>query len=364
MNHDTLASYLEVNTSNLADNIKVILSKIKERCSLSAVIKANAYGLGVENIAPSLFSQGISEFYVSHLQEGVELREILPAATIFVLHSVVQSDYELLLKNRLIPVLNCLQELLIYAQFASKRGDKLPANIFFETGMGRNGLQIEDLERLDCHASLQQLDVKYVMSHLACGDDEESPLNAKQLQLFEQIKAQLPGFRYSLANSAGVFLGEQYHFDQVRVGCALYGINPLSERDCDLKNVPSLHARMLFIRQLHNQQSIGYGARYTAPAGSWIATLEIGYADGYHRNMTGKARVFYKGQFFPVVGSITMDMIMVDVSTLSALERESLTHMEIFGDNISIRELANNAQTIEYEVLTSLGDRIGRLIAS
>ena len=364
MSHTRSKTYLEINLDNLEYNVHLIKSKLDPDTLFAGVVKANCYGLGLKPITSRLFSLGIHEFYISQLLEGIALRGHLPDATIFCLNSIADYEFNEAVLNNIIPCLNTFDEVRKYALLAKSIGKQLPALIFFETGMGRCGLQKSEAIRLASSNLLGYLNVRYIISHLACADTPGHRMNASQLDELKDFIKLFPGHKVSFANSGGVLLGKNYHFDQVRVGCALYGINPTPSMSSDLIQVAHLYGRVLFVRVAEKEMSISYGARYRVPKGSKIATVECGYGDGYTRILTGNSHVYYAGYILPLIGMITMDMVMVDVSQVPDSLLEKMSHVEFFGDNIDINDLAGRAQTIGNEIFTSLGNRLERIYTS
>jgi alanine racemase len=226
--------------------------------------------------------------------------------------------------------------------------------------MNRLGLTVKELETVTPQ-QLQAAGVEMILSHLACADTPEHPRNAEQLARFRAALEALPGLRASLANSSGIFLGEDYHFDLARPGCALYGINPTPGKQNPMQPVATLSAPILQVREMAKADAVGYGATYEAKAGSRIATVGMGYADGFMRHLSNTAHGFVKEYKTPVVGRVSMDMVTVDVSAVPPALLEANPQVEFIGAYQSVDEFAGIAGTIGYEVFTRLGKRVKRV---
>ena len=291
--------------------------------------------------------------------EGAALRAALPDATIFVLHGLQAGSGEDLVDAALIPVLNHPGELARYAALARRRGRRLPAALQVDSGMCRLGLAEAELMRLD-RALLDALEVRMVMSHLACAEEAANPMNEQQRARFERLRMLLPDAPASLANSSGIFLGPAFHGEICRPGVALYGVNPTPGRPNPMAPVVTLQAPILQVHDVAGAGSVGYGATHLTRAGMRIATIPVGYADGYLRAASGRATARIAGQEVPLAGRVSMDLIGLDVSALPADAVHPGTMVELIGGPEGIDRLAEAAGTIGYEVLTRLGSRFAR----
>jgi alanine racemase len=347
-------SILTINLSAIANNYKLLQARGAEA---AAVVKANAYGLGVEPVALALKKSGCTKFFVANLDEAINLRSILADEFIGVFHGVRAGQAVEFSQYDLTPVLNDIQQVKLWQQHAEKQQKKLPAVIHFDTGMNRLGLSQNDI-KLAADAA-KSFDLKYIMSHLACADIAEHPQNHEQLAKLQLITSEFPGIRTSFANSSGIFLGDGYLFDLTRPGSALYGVNPVSAQPNPMLPVVKLTSKILQIRVIDSSQSVGYGASCMLPVGAKIATVPVGYADGYLRYLSNKGFCAINGQKVPIVGRISMDLITLDVSGIEHLEVGA--EVEIIGETIKVDDLAAWADTIGYEILTSLGDRYLRV---
>ncbi len=362
-NYDQPLSTLEVHLDRVARNYLFLRKRMKLGADCAAVVKADAYGLGGAEVAQALFEQECRHFFVAHVSEAVIIRAALPMeALIYVLNGPYGLPPREFAAANFIPVLNTIGDIEYWNDTAIRAGSKLPCVIHIDTGMNRLGLSAAEVTALASRPELlQPLDVRYVMSHLACADEPQQPMNAQQLESFKNLSAQLGrAFRYSLANSAGIFLGEAYHFDLTRPGCALYGIQPQETGPNPMHGTVTLKARIVDTRDVTGTAPVGYGASYSAKKGDKLATISIGYADGYLRSLTGKAQVVIGEHKFPVVGRVSMDSIIVDVTSAEAPVKTG-DMAEIIGRNQTVDEVAAQAGTIGYEILTSLGKRYKRI---
>jgi len=328
----------------------------------AAVVKADAYGLGAAQVAPALAAAGCRRFFVAHLEEGVALRQVLPDEEIFVLHGLPRDTEAEALNHRLVPVLNTLGQVDAWARLARSRGMVLPAVLHVDTGMARLGLAEADVGVLANDPSrLDGLNLRYVMSHLAAAEDQSNPSNTRQLQRFERLRTQLPPAPASLANSSGVFLGAAFHFDLLRPGAALYGVAPVPGRANPMHPVVRLQGRVLQVSTVPTGTPVGYNGRFVADGSMRVATVSVGYADGFPRTLGNHASAGCDGVRLPVIGAVSMDMITLDVSALpdNRLHPGALVDV-IGGDADSLDAIAAKGGTIAYEILTSLGTRYWR----
>ena len=326
----------------------------------AGVLKADAYGLGMDRVGPALAAVGCRTFFVAHIEEGVRLRGILPDADIHVLHGLLPGCEEDLAEHALIPVLGSLGDLDVWRAFVHKRGESLPADVHADTGMSRLGLPPDELAILaDEPDRLAGIDTVYVMSHLACADDPDHPLNGGQLESFRRVRDALPMGAASLANSSGIFLGADYHYDLTRPGIAVYGGNPVPGNN-PMSCVARLDATILQVRSVRPPETVGYGASHAVSGPARIATLGVGYADGYLRALGNAGSAIVGGHGVPVVGRVSMDLITLDVTGVPEhLARPGGT-VQLMGPDIPVDEVAAAAGTISYEILTSLGGRYHR----
>jgi alanine racemase len=360
-----------VDLDAIAENFRLI----QATCSgadVGAAVKADAYGLGVGPVTAALARAGCTTFFVATPAEGLQLRssnlttEIIPE--IVVLNGPEPGNISAFHDGRLTPTLNSLAQIETW----SAHGDKSPdAWLHVDTGMNRLGLGNHELETLIAEpARLGGVRVSTILSHLACADTPDHPMNAAQRELFVDVRERLSPVigpaRTSLANSPGVFLGPEYHFDMVRPGASLYGIRPRTQQPNPMRQVVEIYTKILQLRDVDTPMTVGYGASHHVTGTRRIATLAAGYADGYPRaagntaaNMEGSSMcAFIDGQAAPIAGRISMDLITIDVTELpAALCRPGQT-VELLGPNVTADDLADAAGTIAYEVLSRLGPRL------
>ena len=334
------------------------------------MVKADGYGLGMRPVAATLAAAGCRRFFVSGIDEGVALREILaagaadasiPDASIYVLDGLLTDTEAVYDAHNLVPVLSEPDRIDAWAAHARARGGR-PAVIKIDTGMGRLGLGRAEIEALaGAPARLDGLDIDFVMSHLACADEPERGMNRDQLAAFEEMRARLPAAKASLANSAGIFLGPEYHFDIARPGAALYGISSDASRPARTAQVVRLQARILRLRDVDSESAVGYGATRRVPGGSRLATVAVGYADGYPRALSNRGSAFVGDVRVPVVGRVSMDLATFDVTEIPRDRLRLGDSIDLIGPHYSADDLARDAGTIGYEILTGFGARLRRV---
>ena len=352
---------LTLNLAALALNWCAVASRAAP-AETAAVIKADGYGTGLAPAVRALLAAGCKTFFVARAEEGVAAREIAPEAIIYVLDGAVPETLEMLGANNLRPVLSSRAEVENYAGVDAGPG-KPPSAIHVDTGLNRLGLTLEEARVLAQEPRLLAgARPLLLMSHLACSDQKTHPKNAAQLELFREVLGLFPGMAASLANSGGVYLGRDYHFDLVRPGMALYG-GDFAEGLSPLHNVVTAEARILQIKEARAGESVGYGASERLARPSRLAILGVGYADGYPRHASSSdtakgGRVFIRGRLAPLVGRVSMDLMAADVTDIPSAQVG--VYAELFGPNLPLEEAANRAGTIGYELLTHLGPRYAR----
>ena len=329
----------------------------------AAVVKADAYGLGVDQAAPALWRAGCKTFFVATLTEAETLRALLPEAVIYVFNGLLPRTAETFHTFGLRPVLNSADEIREWAGYCAGAGEKLPCAVHIDSGMNRLGLSPAEVDTVAGIAELwPALTLSLVMSHLACADDQTHAKNAAQRRIFETLRARLPQALTSLANSAGILLGPDFAYDLVRPGIALYGGHPQRRGENPFRSVVHLKGRILQVRDVPAGDTIGYGATRTLARPSRVAVVSAGYADGLFRALSTKDGeeglvVYLDAHAAPILGRISMDLITVDVTRVpEALSRRG-EWVELLGPHVSAHELAIHAGTIDYEVLTNLGRR-------
>jgi alanine racemase len=342
------------------------LEKAAVPAECAAVIKADAYGCGVDPVARALAAAGCKTFFVATVDEARAARAALPSATLYALDGLFQNCGEAFAKVDCKPVIGDLNELAEWDVFCRRSGWEGGAAIHIDTGMNRLGLTITEAQGIVPRINAGDHGVTLVMSHLACAEALNHPLNAKQLATFREIASLFTGVPASLSNSSGIFQSPQFQFDLVRPGAALYGINPTPEADNPMQPVVDLKARIVQIRNVERGDSVGYGGTWTARRPTRLAVVSAGYADGYFRaagsnDGTRGAEVVVAGKRCPIAGRISMDLTAVDVTDLdkNAVRRGHMA--TLIGEGITVDELAHHFGTIGYEVLTSLGPRYARV---
>src|SRR5438874_3636286 len=342
------------------------LEKTAVPAECAAVIKADAYGCGADPVARALARAGCKTFFVATLEEARAARAALPSAVIYVLDGFLQNCGDAYAKIDARPVIGDLNELAEWDVFCRRSGGAGGAAIHIDTGMNRLGLTINEAQGIVPRINAGDHGITLVMSHLACAEALNHPLNAKQLATFREIVSLFTGVPASLSNSSGIFLSPQFQFDLVRPGAALYGINPTPEADNPMQPVVDLKARIVRIRNGERGDSVGYGGTWTARRPTRLAIVSAGYADGYFRaagsnDGTRGAEVVVAGKRCPIAGRVSMDLIAVDITDLekNAVRRGHMA--TLIGDGITVDELAHHFGTIGYEVLTSLGPRYARV---
>jgi alanine racemase len=337
---------------------------------VAGVLKANAYGLGVEFVAPALLKAGCRHFFVALPEEGRQLRSFAPDAAIFVLAGLFEAEAAPFYSDsQLIPVLNTEREIAIWEAHCGVVGEALPCAIHVDTGMNRLGLSVEQaIAFAEDNALTEAVKPILLMSHFAAADTPLHPLNRRQIECFQKVRQSYGGIEASLANSAGIFLGKGAHFDLARPGIALYGGAPVTGLKNPMLPVVTAEARIIQIRTVKTGEAVSYGATVTVERPTTVAVATVGYADGFMRSLSGAGvplravasrggHGFVAGRRVPVIGRITMDLTMFDITDCGHDTLQPGDFIELFGSNIPIDEVAGAAGTIAYELLTSLGPR-------
>jgi alanine racemase len=332
----------------------------------AAVVKADAYGIGVAHAAPALWRAGCRTFFVATLTEAGTLRGLLPEAIIYVFGGLLPGTAETFHELGVRPVLNSAAEIKEWAGYCARVGEKLPCAVHIDSGMNRLGLSPSEVDAVAQQPDLwPAFGLTLVMSHLACADDATHAKNESQRRLFDGLRARLPKTLTSLANSAGILLGPDFDYDLVRPGIALYGGHPQRRGQNPFQRVVDLKGRILQVREVPAGETVGYGATRTIARPSRVATVAVGYADGLFRALStedGENGLFvYVGPHAaPILGRVSMDLITIDVTGIPEALAQRGEWVELLGPNVSAHDLAAHAGTIDYEVLTSLGQRAVR----
>jgi alanine racemase len=356
---------LTVDLSALTANWQA-LKKRAGRANCAAVVKADAYGTGLEQAAQALVKAGCDTLFVATFDEALRLRTILPSVTIYLLNGLSPGSAEVVCGIDVRPVLGSLAEIEEWEAHADASGEEAPAAIHIDTGMNRHGISLAEAEALAPKLVTDEYSFKptLVMSHLACADEPSHELNKEQIEAFSSIIKKFSGIPASLCNSAGLLAFPEAHFDLVRPGISLYGGRALHAGENPMRPVVKLQARVVTVREAKAGTTVGYGARLKLSRDSRIAIVSAGYADGIFRaagssdNKKG-AEAIVGGTRCNIAGRISMDLLAVDVTDVSNVKRGDL--VTLIGDGISVDDLADHARTIGYEVLTALGKRWKRL---
>ncbi len=356
---------LVIDLAALKRNYRALKSAVQP-AACAAVVKADAYGLGVAPVVNALLAEDCSTFFVATLGEGKLVKAIAPSATVYVFNGLSPQTAPEFAASGVRPVLNSLDDVQDWAEHNERIFKQLPAAVHIDTGMNRLGLTATEAGKLA--AARDMLDafrISLAMSHLACADETDSPKNAVQRDMFAALAGLLPAEGRSLANSGGVFLGQRYHFDLARPGIALYG-GRFSQDIGPLEPVVRLYARIAQIREADRDETVGYGGAFTLKRRTRLATISAGYADGFKRLLgssdAGDGWAVYVGDYrAPVVGRVSMDLIMVDVTDVPEPFAQRGALVEIIGEHVTLDDLAAAAGTIGYEILTSLGARYERV---
>jgi alanine racemase len=328
----------------------------------SAVVKANAYGLGLEPVTATLALAGCKTFFVADIAEARRVRSRAAEATIYVLDGFTPDWGDAFIEINARPVINSTTELAEWDAFVAARSWQGGAALHVDTGINRLGIAIDEAAALAPRTQNENHGIALLMSHLACAENPNHPLNATQINVFRELHMLYPGIPASLANSSGIFLGSSTHYDLARPGAALYGVNPTPGHPNPQKNVVELTGRILQIRVVDRDQTVGYGATWTAKRPTRIAVVALGYADGLLRAGSGTderpgGNAIVAGKRCPIVGRISMDLICIDVTALAEGTAHRGDPATLIGPDLPIDEVAASAGTIGYEILTRLGPR-------
>ncbi len=356
----TAPALLTVDLGALAANYRYFCDLAAPGAAVAGVIKADGYGLGMPKVLAALENQDCPFYFVATPDEALAVRALTkkPVAVLGGLYHGAEDSY---VHHRLVPVLNSLEEIGRWQEQAQEREIPLPAIIHIDTGMNRLGLGPDEVAAL--HAApdrMAGLDVLYFMSHFACADEAGHDMTAAQHDSFIQATAPFPQIKKSLANSSGACRSPDYHFDLLRPGMALYGLNPAPEQDNPMQPVVTLQTRILQVRTAAKGSTAGYGATYRFEKEAQLATVALGYADGILRSLSSSgAALYYNGTACPLVGRVSMDLVIADITALDPVPPPG-AFMDVIGPQQDADILAAAAGTIGYEILTGLSPRYQR----
>ena len=349
-------STLLINKNNLIFNANYLF-KICKNTAIAPVIKSDAYGLGAIEITKIYINLGLKNFFVGNTSEAIKIRKKFKNINIFILNCGMIFDFNLLKKYKLTPVINNINQLTNWP-LSSK--NKIPCMIHIDTGMNRLGLNSKDFMSSENKTKLKKMNIKYLISHLACADDEKNSFNTIQLLKLKKMQIYLKhikgiNIKTSISNSSGIWLGKKYFLDLVRPGAAFLGINPSINNPNPLKNVICLYTYILQTRIAYKNTTVGYGASYKLHKKSKLATISIGYSNGFSRLLSNVGSVFINDKEAKIVGRVSMDLSVVDITDFKESNIKVGDPVEIFGKNRSIDDFATLNNTIAYEIICQVG---------
>ncbi len=359
---------LEINTNIIKDNYSIL--KQLSTSEVAGVVKANAYGLGATEIAEILISSGCSKFFVATLEEGIKLRKCHHDIEIYVLSGIFKGEEGYFLEANLVPVANSLHQVEIINNFSKSRNSKMNAILHIDSGMNRLGIPTYEAtylcKKIDI---LSNININFIMSHLS-SSEEDNEHNMLQLATFLDLKNQLSdslsekskktSLKASIANSAGILLGKDYHLDLVRPGAAIYGLN-LNSKMSVFRNPIRLFSRLIQVKNLGVGESIGYNLTCKLEKDAIIGTIPVGYADGIFRSLSNIGSCYINGYEAKILGRVSMDLINLDLSNIPEQFRKEGQEVDILCSSQTPDMLAKQAGTIGYEILTSLGERYKKI---
>ena len=355
------SGHLTIDLGALRDNY-LTLAGMAPASQTAAVVKADAYGLGADVVSQTLFEAGCRNFFVAHIDEALALRLRLSAkARIFVLNGLQPGNETSCAAMAITPVLNSLEQIAQWSAHARELGKTLTAAVQIDTGMCRLGLSPEELEILSAKQQLLDgIEIAFVMSHLACADEPDHVSNAAQLAVMRKAATAFPETPVCFSNSGGIFLGNDYHNALLRPGAALEGGAPAAAGPTPMTPVVRLDVAVIQTRTVPAGSLVGYGGSFTASVPTRLATIAAGYADGLPRSLSNRGAAWYNGVRLPIAGRVSMDSIILDISALpeGTLTQGSLVQM--IGPDQTLEDIAEDAGTIAYEILTGLGRRYRR----
>lgn len=348
-------AYLEIDVAAIVANWRILSAR--HGAPVAGVVKADGYGLGAQLVADHLFAQGCRHFFVAHLSEALSLRAALPGAMLAVFNGMLAGQEGVFVQHGITPVLNSLADLDAWRV----HGAGHEAILHIDTGMSRLGLDQDEFAALRGDPARRAgVNLAYVMTHLVSAEQPDAPVNRQQAARCAQIRAAFPGIKTSFANSSGIFWDDLFRSDLARPGAALYGVNPTPGRPNPMRDVVRLVAPVLQVRAIAAETPVGYNGVWIASRPSKIATVAVGYADGYLRSLSGRATARFDGHPIPLVGRVSMDLATFDVTDFPAIRPG--TALELIGPGHGVDALAAEADTNGYEILTALGARYERRV--
>jgi len=375
-------SLITIDLDAIAANWRYLDSLSGPGTQTAGVIKANGYGLGAIPVAKRLSEAGCRLFFVMSIEEGIAVRQALAGSphepdAICCLSGCHQGQEDAFITHGLTPVINDLTQMARLSMFAKRRNSSVRAALHIDTGMSRLGLNRDETDWLIEHMqdgvnALEAIELTHMMSHLSTAENPSAAANAAQLNDFRALAPFFPGVRRSLANSGGILLGRDWHFDMTRPGIAVYGEHPAGAKpDIEapseggaLSSVVRWDARILQLRNAASGDTVGYGGTHVLTRDSRIATVGVGYGDGYPRCLGGIANVQIAGHSAPVIGRVSMDSMAIDVTDIPDALLQPDPAVNLLGPHYTPSMMANDAGTISYEILTGLGSRPARRYVS
>jgi alanine racemase len=356
---------LTVDLAAIVSNWRALASRVMPT-ECAAVVKADGYGCGIEQVAVALAKAGCKTFFVADLGEARRVRAVAPEPAIYVLNGLLPNSAPAYADIRAHPVIGSLLEFSEWDAFCATSGWRGGAALHVDTGMNRLGIALGEASALAPSIRTESHGINLLMSHLACAELPDHPLNQRQISAFREIRLLYRGIPTSLANSSGIFLGTSTHCDMVRPGVALYGVNPTPGQRNPMRPVVQLQGKIVQLRTVARGETVGYDAGWTAKHTTRLAVVAVGYADGYLRAASASddapgGEAIVAGQRCPLAGRVSMDLLAIDVTGLSDSDVKRGDLATLIGGEITVDELAFTAGTIGYEVLTSLGRRYHRV---
>ncbi len=372
----TQRAWIEVSGKAIESNVRKLKSKLKNNCEFMAVVKADGYGHDAKVVSENAIKGGASQLGVATLKEGIKLRSFGINVPILILGNLyAKKDLLMCFRNDLMPTISTIRECLICNNIGKNNNLKFSLHLKVDTGMSRLGFECNQfVQQFNNIKSLENISVKGIYTHLACADEKNAfnPKSSAQLQRekFQKLLKLInidnsQNIKIHIANSAGMILGKDFHFDMVRVGLSMYGYEPLVKTNEPLYLKPALFlkARVTFVRTIEKGIGVSYGSKFVSDRKTKLAVVSIGYADGINRNLSDKINLIHNKKLYPQVGSITMDQMMVDITGSDDIEVGST--MLLLGSDgkqsISPLDWADKCNSITWEILCSFKNRLPRV---
>tara|TARA_B100001057_G_scaffold276101_1_gene276376 strand:- start:874 stop:1977 length:1104 start_codon:yes stop_codon:yes gene_type:complete len=348
---------LKINLKNLEYNYKSI-EKIVRPSKLATVLKSNCYGLGLSEITKKLLVLKCNNFFLTSYEESIALFKLSARSNIILLNGIINLNSENIkniFKKKIIPVINSFKELKKFHKIAKKFNSNHKITLHFDTGINRLGIDFNEKDKVINFCLKNNINVFCVMSHLIAADEKKNRINVIQKKKFDEIIRFFPKAIHTLANSNGILNFKKFNYDMVRSGGCIFG----TIKSKFLKNVVELYARVLQIRIVNEEHNnFGYNGTFQSKEEKKIAIIGVGYADGFPRTLSNNSYVYFKKKLLPIIGAISMDYIIIDVSKIKYGKIKVGDWVELIGKNISLNEISRKANTIPYEILNSIGNRV------